>query len=106
MRGDQYTIVTIKKHGTSMGAAIALVVLALVIPSAAANGGPDLAFQQQTRASSARGRRYSAAKAVDGSPFTGWRSEHHSTLLSEWVEVDLGRAASVDRVVLQWDQYH
>ena len=60
----------------------------------------DKALGRATSASSVEGTGLEANKAVDGNSATRWSSKF---LNSQWWQVDLGRARSVDTVTLNWE---
>jgi hypothetical protein len=62
----------------------------------------NLALNRPATASSMEGSGFEAAKAVDGNLSTRWASVEPATS-AQWMYVDLGNAASINRVVLKWE---
>jgi len=60
----------------------------------------NLALNKTGTSSSQYSSSYSAAKAVDGSTSTYWRSSSSGT---QWLRVDLGAAQSIKRFVINWN---
>jgi hypothetical protein len=60
----------------------------------------DKALNRTTSASTVEGTGLEANKAVDGNSATRWSSKFSNT---QWWQVDLGRARSVDTVTLNWE---
>ncbi|WP_049576131.1 DUF1996 domain-containing protein [Nonomuraea sp. SBT364] len=79
-------------------AALAATVL-LVIPPATAAGVP-LSQGRPATASSTEGGGYGAGAAFDGDGSTRWSS---AAADPQWLQVDLGASATVDRVTLTWE---
>lgn len=65
---------------------------------AAAAGGPNLALGRPVTASGSLGG-YGAANVTDGNQASYWESP--SNAFPQWIQVDLGRSAAVDQVVLK-----
>ncbi|XVS62715.1 PQQ-dependent sugar dehydrogenase [Actinosynnema sp. CA-299493] len=89
---------------TSLGAlAAALAVVASALASAApASAAPVLLSQGKPATASTSGSSGLApALAVDGDPATRWASQ--GGIDPSWLQVDLGAAATITRVRLQWD---
>lgn len=63
-----------------------------------AAGGPNLAAGKPATASS-HADVYVASNATDGNPGTYWESANHA--FPQWIQVDLGSAVPIDRVVLK-----
>lgn len=61
----------------------------------------NLALGKTTVASSIEAAGFEASKATDGSSTTRWASLEGSN--NEWIYVDLGAAASINRVKLNWE---
>ncbi|MEU1147771.1 discoidin domain-containing protein [Streptomyces sp. NPDC005863] len=92
----------IGRRWRALAAAVAATLLLLGLPalsatSANAAGGPDLAAGRPAKASSTKGE-YAAKSITDGNSSTYWESSGSD--LPQWVQVDLGRTARVDEVVL------
>ncbi|MBB4683141.1 discoidin domain-containing protein [Amycolatopsis jiangsuensis] len=62
--------------------------------------GPDLAQGKAATASSEDNANDAAANAVDGRDDTRWSSGYSD---DQWIQIDLGSAASFDRVALTWE---
>ncbi len=83
-----------------------IAVIAL-LPSAIAAAGPtqaaDVLLSQgkPVATSTVESSSYAGAKAVDGSATTRWASAEGAD--PQWLRVDLGQAAAVHRVVLNWE---
>ncbi|OJF10562.1 family 20 glycosylhydrolase [Couchioplanes caeruleus] len=60
----------------------------------------DLAAGKPTRASSVETPAFPAAYATDGEAATRWSSAYTD---AEWLQVDLGAAQSIRRVILRWE---
>ncbi|WP_063753315.1 family 20 glycosylhydrolase, partial [Streptomyces sp. NRRL S-87] len=60
----------------------------------------DLARNRPTTASSTETAAFPAAAATDGDPATRWSSAYADP---QWLQVDLGAARAVGRVVLRWE---
>jgi hypothetical protein len=69
------------------------------VTSAGGCGTTDVALNRTVTASSTQSGTYSAANAVDGSTTTRWSSAFADP---QWLQVDLGSATSICRVVLDW----
>ncbi|MDO8847544.1 MAG: carboxypeptidase regulatory-like domain-containing protein [Coriobacteriia bacterium] len=63
----------------------------------------NLARTGTASASSQASGSYSAAKAIDGSTSTYWRSSSGGT---QWLRVDLGSAKTISSVVVNWTSYY
>ncbi|MFF0480842.1 discoidin domain-containing protein [Streptomyces sp. NPDC004435] len=86
----------------SLGALLATSLTALAATPASA--AETLLSQGRTAtASSAEGDGFPASAAVDGEPGTRWASQWSD---GQWIQVDLGRTASVSRIVLTWEAAH
>ncbi|MFD5768216.1 discoidin domain-containing protein [Streptomyces sp. NPDC127049] len=86
----------------SLGALLATSLTALAATPASA--AETLLSQGRTAtASSAEGDGFPASAAVDGDPGTRWASQWSD---GQWIQVDLGRTASVSRIVLTWEAAH
>lgn len=68
------------------------------VVSGGGNGNPNLAAGRAT-AESSHTQSYGSGNAVDGDPGSYWESANNA--LPQWVQVDLGTATSVGRVVLR-----
>ncbi|MDX8143868.1 discoidin domain-containing protein [Lentzea sp. BCCO 10_0061] len=93
----------IKKH-TRAGVAIAL--FALVIPQIAASGTANaadslLSANKPTTVSSVEAETFGGANAVDGNSTTRWASLEGVD--PQWIAVDLGSAATVSKVKINWE---
>ncbi|ACU75494.1 coagulation factor 5/8 type domain protein [Catenulispora acidiphila DSM 44928] len=79
--------------------ALSLAFLTVVAPTA--HAADSLLSQGKTAtASSAENATYPASNAVDGSTTTRWSSAFSDP---QWLEVDLGATATIDKVVLNWE---
>jgi hypothetical protein len=78
--------------------AAGLVLFGLTALPAAAAGGPNLAAGRSATASSTNSG-YGVANVTDGNQDTYWESSGSS--FPQWVQVDLGSAQSIARVVLK-----
>ena len=87
---------------SALAAAGALVIAGLVLPAAAANAAPVLLSQGKTAtASTTESTDYLGAKlAVDGDNGTRWAS---AATDNQWIQVDLGAKATIERVDLRWE---
>ncbi|MFE0699769.1 discoidin domain-containing protein [Streptomyces sp. NPDC058872] len=76
--------------------------LLAVAPATTAQAAPTLLSQGKTAtASSTEGAAYSASAAVDGDlTGTRWASAWQD---SQWIQIDLGRTADLNRAVLSWE---
>ncbi|WP_423462518.1 discoidin domain-containing protein [Promicromonospora sp. MS192] len=93
------------RHGRATVAALAaglLATAALVVPATTAQAEPVLLSQgRPATASSVENPDYTpASAAVDGDLTTRWASEFSDP---QWIRVDLGRSAALDRVELVWE---
>lgn len=66
----------------------------------------NIALNKSTTVSSAYSSSTQGDKAVDGNTATYWRTKSKSTFVFETINVDLGTATSVSRVVLKWNVYY
>ncbi|MER7175004.1 discoidin domain-containing protein [Streptomyces mesophilus] len=84
----------------TLAAGLVATLLLLCLPglSAVAAGGPDLAAGKPATASSAKGG-FGPGQVTDGNTGSYWESSGGD--FPQWVQVDLGRAARVDQVVLK-----
>jgi hypothetical protein len=81
-----------------------MVAFGLVSAATADEPGERLLSQgSPATASSEEGQAFPAGAAVDGDPGTRWASEQSD---DQWLQVDLGRQATVSRVVLRWEAAH
>ncbi|MBG0828818.1 discoidin domain-containing protein [Planomonospora sp. ID67723] len=64
--------------------------------------GPDLALGRPATASGVESGELGPEKAVDGDPDTRWGSVKRAD--PQWIQVDLGAARKVGRVVLHWER--
>ena len=79
--------------------ALSLAFLTVVAPTA--HAADSLLSQGKTAtASSAENATYPASNAVDGSTTTRWSSAFSDP---QWLQVDLGATATIDKVVLNWE---
>ncbi len=79
----------------------AISALALVVPFTTASAADTLISQgKPVTASSVQGADLAAANAVDGNSGTRWGSQWSDP---QWIRVDLGAAASISQVVLEWE---
>jgi hypothetical protein len=86
-----------------IGSAVAglIAMIALVAPLRSASAASTLLSQgRPATASSAEGAGTPASAAVDGDAGTRWASTFSDP---QWLQVDLGSAASITQVVLQWE---
>lgn len=87
----------------SAGATLAVVASGLVfasIPHASAGEESLLSRGKPVTASSVESASYPARNAVDGSGSTRWSSQFSDP---QWIRVDLGAAATISRVKLNWE---
>src|SRR5690606_7885111 len=95
-----------RQRGGRAGAAVLtaglLAAAALVVPATTAQAEPVLLSQgRPATASSEENPDYTPARAaVDGDLATRWASEFSDP---QWIRVDLGRSADLDRVELVWE---
>ncbi|MFC1412597.1 discoidin domain-containing protein [Streptacidiphilus sp. N1-12] len=83
--------------------AFALFFYALVAGPVTAHAADTLLSQGKTAtASSVEGAGLSAANAVDGDGTTRWASAWSDP---QWLQVDLGSSYTIDKVVLQWENF-
>ncbi len=78
-------------------------------PTATSVPVDNLALGKPIAVSSFQDDGHSGDMAVDGSLGTWWQTKKavgKRTLSEEWIEVDLGASASIDRVVLEWEAYY
>ncbi len=83
--------------------AAAVIASALFVPTALSASAAETLLSQgkPATASSIEGTGFEAAKALDGNSSTRWASvEGHDP---EWIRVDLGTAANITRVKLNWE---
>ncbi|MFE5797958.1 discoidin domain-containing protein [Streptomyces sp. NPDC056503] len=86
----------------SLGALLATSLTALA--AAPASAAETLLSQGRTAtASSTEGAAFPASAAVDGDAGTRWASQWSD---GQWLQVDLGRTATVSRIVLSWEAAH
>ena len=85
-----------------MRAAILVLAIGLLLPATNAVAADTLLSQgKPATSSSIEGSGFEASRAVDGSTGTRWASvEGHDP---EWVTVDLGATATINRVKLSWE---
>ncbi|MEU8629004.1 discoidin domain-containing protein [Streptomyces sp. NPDC048669] len=91
------------RRRTGVLAAVAGLVVSLLafVPSAPASAAPSLLSQGKTvTASSQENYGTPATSAVDGDNGTRWSSAASDP---QWIEVDLGSAASVSQIALRWE---
>ena len=90
-----------------MGALLAttLLVTVLIVPATAADAAPVLLSQgRPATASSLENPDYTpAAAAFDGDTGTRWSSQFGD---DQWLQVDLGQVASIERIELVWESAH
>lgn len=85
----------------ALWAVLLVVAAALVAPAVPARAADSLLSQGRTAtASSTESAAFPASDAVDGDTGTRWSSAFSDP---QWLEVDLGSTATVDRVVLNWE---
>jgi beta-glucosidase len=95
-----------RRRGRAFGVAAAAVVLALlagylVVTASRAQAASSLLSQgKPTTASSTENAGTPATAATDGNTGTRWASQFTDP---QWLQVDLGDTAAVDRVVLNWE---
>ncbi|MBD0739763.1 discoidin domain-containing protein [Streptomyces sp. CBMA29] len=83
--------------------AMGLALYALAVPTTAAHAADTLLSQgKPATASSTEGAGYPASAAVDGDAGTRWASAWSDP---QWLQVDLGAASTVSKVVLNWENY-
>ncbi|MEU3401917.1 discoidin domain-containing protein [Streptomyces filamentosus] len=86
----------------SLGALLAASLTTLA--AAPASAAETLLSQGRTAtASTTEGAGFPASAAVDGDPGTRWASQWSD---GQWLQVDLGRTATVSRIVLNWEAAH
>ncbi|MGY3340657.1 hypothetical protein ACVW0K_006756 [Streptomyces filamentosus] len=86
----------------SLGALLAASLTTLA--AAPASAAETLLSQGKTAtASTTEGAGFPASAAVDGDPGTRWASQWSD---GQWLQVDLGRTATVSRIVLNWEAAH
>ncbi|MDM7891286.1 discoidin domain-containing protein [Curtobacterium caseinilyticum] len=105
MRTDTTTLGRTTTTAVRLAAAVVAVVLLaallVVTRGPAASAAPTLLSQgRPTTASASDSTARTPAKAVDGSTATRWASGRTD---AQWLRVDLGRTATVSRVVLRWE---
>lgn len=76
-------------------------VLALVVSPPAGAADTLLSQAKPATASSTENSVFTAAAAVDGDPGTRWSSAH--AVDPQWIQVDLGQAATINQVQLSWE---
>jgi F5/8 type C domain len=82
-------------------AALAAALAVAAVPGSRAAAASTLLSQgQPTTASSTESAAFPAANATDGNTGTRWSSAFSDP---QWLQVDLGSAASITQVVLQWE---
>ncbi|MEV0379184.1 discoidin domain-containing protein, partial [Nonomuraea sp. NPDC050643] len=79
-------------------AALALLIGVLIAPPAQAAADTNLAAGKPATASSSTDV-YTAANVTDGNQSTYWESANNA--LPQWIQVDLGTSASINRLVLE-----
>ncbi|MEV4754827.1 discoidin domain-containing protein [Micromonospora sp. NPDC049559] len=96
----------LRSRGRSLAVLVGLVVVALLtgypnatVPPAHA-AGVLLSQGKTVTASSVENAGTPASAAVDGNPGTRWASQFTDP---QWLQVDLGASADIDRVVLTWE---
>jgi hypothetical protein len=83
------------------GALCALLVATGVAIASSASAAPvNISQGKLATSSSAEGPDFTASKAVDASTTTRWASQFSD---AQWIQVDLGATATVDRVELRWE---
>ncbi|SDO21970.1 galactose-binding domain-containing protein [Actinacidiphila guanduensis] len=83
--------------------AAGLALYALAVPAPQAHAADALLSQgRPATSSSTEGDGYAAANAVDGNTATRWASSWSDP---QWLQVDLGASATLDKVVLAWENY-
>ena len=87
----------------SMAGVVVMALAALAVPGSAATPAADTLLSQgkHAAASSIESSAYPASNAVDGKTTTRWASKEGVD--PQWLSVDLGAAAQVDKVVLNWE---
>ena len=79
---------------------LSMAAYAIIAPSAAHAADSLLSQGKATTASSTENAGTPASGATDGDTGTRWSSAFSDP---QWLQVDLGASASVDKVVLQWE---
>ncbi len=93
----------IRMYGTARATHYGYSLWELQVYAAAAGGGcgsANVALNQPTTASSVQSASFPAVAATDGNAGTRWSSAFSDP---QWLEVDLGSARSVCKVVLNWE---
>jgi len=78
----------------------AAVTITTAAAAATTSAATDLALGKSESSSSHTGN-YVASNVIDGNPSTYWESQVDSGAFSEWVQVDLGTARTVSKVVMR-----
>ncbi|GEK20388.1 DUF1996 domain-containing protein [Cellulomonas xylanilytica] len=74
--------------------------LGVAVASSASAAPVNISQGKLATSSSAEGPDFTASKAVDGNGSTRWASQFSD---AQWIQVDLGGTATVDRVELRWE---
>ena len=74
--------------------------LGVAIATTASAAPVNISQGKLATSSSAEGPDFTASKAVDGNGNTRWASQFSD---AQWIQVDLGATATVDRVELRWE---
>lgn len=82
------------------GARLLMCALLLALIATNANAQMLLSQAKPVMSSSSQEGVLSATRAVDGEPATRWSSNFSDT---EWIYIDLGTLATIERVVLNWE---
>ncbi|WP_113703322.1 discoidin domain-containing protein [Nonomuraea lactucae] len=93
----------VRRPGLLAALVLALLTAVLVPTPHAAAADPLLSQGRPVTASSAESAAFPASAAVDGDPGTRWSSAFSDP---QWLQVDLGAAASISQVRLSWEAAH
>ena len=84
----------------SLSAVLVATGLGVAIATTACAAPVNISQGKLATSSSAEGPDFTASKAVDGNGNTRWASQFSD---AQWIQVDLGATATVDRVELRWE---
>ena len=84
----------------SLSAVLVATGLGVAIATTASAAPVNISQGKLATSSSAEGPDFTASKAVDGNGNTRWASQFSD---AQWIQVDLGATATVDRVELRWE---
>src|SRR4029077_9460176 len=105
-RGRSHRLITAEeqmRRRTAKWSSMLAAVLSLLAASLASGADEQLPPRAEWRAtaSSAPARGVTPAMAIDGDPSTKWDGNFAS---GQWLQVDMGRAALIGGVILQWGE--